>query len=297
METNPIRVLIVDDSMVIREHLQHIIESDPGLKVVGMCQDGIEALHWLTTNSADVITMDIVMPIMDGFEVTRKIMETKPTPIIVITSIFKAKDAILSFKALEAGALAILEKPLGPTDSQYNDKVAEIIATIRIVKEIKLIKKRTSPQKFQQSTPILNEKNVEYLDEVQAVVIGASLGGPAALVSILSNLSVEFPVPIFIVQHIVSGFTAGLATWLQSSTNLPVVIPKHGEIPKKGYCYIAPDNCHMIISKGNVIHLEESSKKGIQQSVAALFKCNFSKTHGAAGLKPSLRSCFKPAAP
>lgn len=277
MGNNVIRVLIVDDSVVVREHLKHIIESDPDLKVVGMCEDGMEALHWLKSNSADVITMDIIMPIMDGFEVTRKIMESKPVPIVIITSAFKPKDAIQGFRAMEAGALAILEKPLGPTDPLYHQKIAEIITTIKIVKDIKLV--RRTGTKNGKSISIPKEKIADFSEDIEAVVIGASLGGPAALMCILPLLNPSFPVPIFIVQHIVPGFTSGLATWLQSYTNLAVVIPKNGEIAKPGYCYLAPDNCHMIISKGNIIHLEESSAKGIQPSVGRLFK-SAAETYG-----------------
>jgi two-component system chemotaxis response regulator CheB len=120
---------------------------------------------------------------------------------------------------------------------------------------------------------------VQFSEDIEAVAIGASLGGPAALMFILSRLNPLFSVPIFIVQHIVPGFTDGLVHWLQEYTSLEVVQPKDGETAKPGYCYVAPDHCHMEINKKNIISLVPSKKEGIQPSVGRLFK-SIAETYG-----------------
>jgi two-component system chemotaxis response regulator CheB len=150
------RILIVDDSQVSCEILQHIIESDPELNVVGICKNGTDALQWLESHSADVITMDVVMPHIDGFEVTKRIMESRPIPIVIISSVYKEKDTAHGFRAMEAGALAILEKPGSIEDFNFKQKSKTIIDTIKTVKDVKLIK-RTQRTKSGSFSPLNNE--------------------------------------------------------------------------------------------------------------------------------------------
>ncbi len=271
MENKLIKVLIVDDSQVACELLKHILESDPDIIVVGVCNNGIEALSWLSTNTADVITMDVIMPKFNGFEVTRKIMETNPVPIVIVTCTYNENNTIQSFRSMEAGALAILEKPAGPGDPHFHEKSSLIIQTIKTVKEIKLVK-RTLNSKIARTITISDNNKVHGVEDIDAVAIGASLGGPAALMLILSQLNPLFPVPIFIVQHIVTGFTSGLVRWLQEFSDLNILQAQEGEVAKAGHCYIAPDYFHMEIQKGNIIRLVESKKEGIQPSVSRLFK-------------------------
>ena len=159
MENKLIKVLIVDDSQVACELLKHILESDPDIIVVGVCNNGVEALSWLTTNSVDVITMDVVMPKFNGFEVTRKIMETSPVPIVIITSTYNENNTIQSFRSMEAGALAILEKPSGPGDPSFLENSNLIIQTVKTVKEIKLVK-RTLSSKIARTITISDNKTV-----------------------------------------------------------------------------------------------------------------------------------------
>lgn len=271
MENKLIKVLIVDDSQVACELLKHILESDPEIIVVGICKNGIEALSWLSTNTADVITMDIIMPKFNGFEVTRKIMETNPVPIVIITCTYNENNTIQSFRSMEAGALAILEKPTGPGDSNFQEKSNVIIQTIKTVKEIKLIK-RTLTSKIARTITISENNKVQSVDDIDAVAIGASLGGPAALMLILSQINPLFPVPIFIVQHIVPGFTSGLVRWLQEFSDLNILQAENEMVVKPGHCYIAPDYTHMEVQKGNIIRLVASKEEGIQPSVNRLFK-------------------------
>jgi two-component system chemotaxis response regulator CheB len=266
MLKKPITIFVVDDSVVSRNLMIHLIESDPDLKVMGTAANGEEALNWLKDHTPDVITMDIFMPKIDGFEVTRRIMEIKPIPILIISSAYTPKDTEKGFKAMENGALAILEKPFGSRDEEYKLKSQEMIQTIKMISEVKLIKRRSNEFTTLTPSPI---KVLTFKEQVQAIGIGASLGGPPALATILSQLPSPFSVPIFIVQHITSGFIQGFVSWIQTCTSLSICLPKDGEIARPGHVYVAPDDCHMRIQKGNVIAL--NSIKKVQPSVDPLF--------------------------
>lgn len=275
--TKKVNVLIVDDSRVSQEILAHILQSDPEIKVVGAVENGDKALHWLQNNTCDAITMDIQMPILDGFEVTQRIMETKPTPIVIISGCYTATDKQMSFRALEVGAMAILEKPSGFRDVSYKEKSQEIINTVKTIAEIKA-KKRVS---LIQTGDL--EKPKEKHAEIKAIAIGASLGGPLAICEILKALPHEFPVPLFIVQHIAAGFTEGFVKWLQEYCKLPVYLAKDKELAKPGCVYVAADSLQMEIKKGNVISLADHAESKLQPSVGHLFK-SMAETYGPAGV-------------
>lgn len=281
MEKRPIQILVVDDSRVSRELLVHIIESDSQLRVMGIAEDGIQALHWLETHTPDVITMDVRMPNIDGFEVTRRIIETKPIPIVIITSAYNSKNADMAFHAIEAGALAILEKPVGFGDKNYHSQVEEIIKTIKTIAEVKLIKKRVEVRPPDVFIPPIPEQYLK--EEFKAVAIGASLGGPPAIAEILSQLPLFFPVPIFIVQHIAAGFIHQFHVWLQERCRLPIQLARNGEKGMAGHIYLAPDHCHMRIKKGDIISLHSSSNPGPQPSVSHLF-ASMAETYGSHGI-------------
>lgn len=269
MKKNFIDVFIVDDSRVSRDLLTHIIEKDPELRVVGVAEDGFSALRWLNIHTPDVITMDIQMPAINGFEVTRRIMETKPIPVVIITSTFTSSNADMAFHAMEAGALAILEKPTGYGESNYYLKEQEIINTIKIVADIKLIKKRIIGKIVDTPVSFQLDDNIQ---EIKAIAIGASLGGPPAIAEILSRLPSSFPVPIFIVQHIAAGFVDGFIKWLQERCQLPIKLAANNENALPGYVYIAPDKYHMEVTKENSILLDSFSSQNPQPSVGRLFR-------------------------
>lgn len=277
MKKKIIKVFIIDDSRVAREFLTYIIESDPELKVVGSAESGELALQWLQTQTCDVITMDIHMPHLNGFEVTKKIMESKPIPTIVISSGYTLTDNLLAFKALEVGALAILEKPGGLGDVNYVRKAKEIVDTIKLISDIKVVKRRHKPVFGEIKNVALH---IESKVEIKAVGIGASLGGPLAIAKILDDLPSSFPVPIFIVQHIVAGFTENFIKWLQERSNLQINQAKDGEKAKPGCVYIAADGCQMEIKNGDLISLDYTQNSAFQPSVGRLFK-SLAATYGS----------------
>lgn len=277
MQKKIIRVLIVDDSRVARQLLAHIIESDPEMKVVGLAENGEQALQWLETQSCDVITMDIHMPNVNGFQVTQKIMEFKPTPIAIISAGYTLTDNLLAFRTMEVGALAILEKPMGPGDTQYDRRAKEIVSTLKMISGIKVVTRRQKHQSGERQPPL--PQKIEHKIDIQAVGIGASLGGPLAIAKILEDLPATFPVPIFIVQHIAAGFIVDFIKWLQERSALRIYLAKEGEIAQPGCVYIGADYCHMEVHEKGSIHLDYTKTTAIQPSVDRLFK-SLAKTYG-----------------
>lgn len=268
-ENKEIKVLIVDDSTVASRFLAHVIEQDPQIKVIGFAKDGEKALEMLNYLSPDVVTMDISMPRLNGFETTEKIMQTKPLPIVMVSGLYASNDLDAGFKAMEAGALAILSRPVGLDDPGYDSMARSLIGTIKTVAEVKVVKRKSVKAK---SSYGLDPRSGASGRTVQAVGIGASLGGPLALEKVLAELPANFPAPIFIVQHISSGFAEGFARWLQKNSALKIKLPDNQEVAKPGFVYIAPDNKHMEVGENGVIFLREGVKKEICPSVDRLFQ-------------------------
>ena len=267
-----IKVLIVDDSKVVQEFMKHILSSDPDIKVVGMASSGREAIELVREKRPDVITMDFYMPDMDGAEATRAIMETNPTPIVIVSGSIGAQDVTKKFGLIEEGALAVLLRPPGEHHPDFQDARNELIQTIKLMSEIRVVKILPGWRK------IVNKSHANILpapkitNDFQLIAIGASTGGPMAIQKILSGLPKELPVPVLIVQHISAGFTEGFVTWLSTTSNIPLRIAKNGEIPKAGNGYIAPEGYHLGVEKGPVIKFSSlPPDNGLKPSVSHLF--------------------------
>jgi two-component system chemotaxis response regulator CheB len=265
-----IKVLIVDDSVVVQEFLQHILVSDPAIQVVGIANNGEEAIELVRQKKPDVITMDIHMPKMDGFETTRRIMETLPTPIVIVSVISRIKEAAYTFKLLEAGALAVVLRPPALDNPGNKAAVDELIQTVKLMSEVKVVgRARSSPGRDRKAAI---SKTPEAVSGIQLIAIGASAGGPQTLQKLLSRLPQDLPVPVLIVQHISTGFVEGFADWLGGSILLPVHVAARGEKPLPGHCYIAPDNFHMGVGHDlRIVLSKDEPKNGPQPSVAYLF--------------------------
>lgn len=267
MSENQINVLVVEDSPVVRQLLVHILNQEPGLHVCGTAEDGEEALAFLTRQLPDVILTDIHMPKMDGFQTTRRIMETQPVPIVICSASTDTREVARTFQALDAGALALLEKPLGLGDSRFEEVARNLVETVKLMSEVKVVKRRPRAAAPQQAAPKPTQPGIK------VVAIGASTGGPQVLETILAKLPNDFPVPILIVQHIAAGFLSGLAEWLTRTTQLPVHIASHGEPMRPANVYLAPDGTHMGMDANHRIVLNDGDPEGgLRPSVAYLFR-------------------------
>ncbi len=267
-----IKVLVVEDSPVVREFLVYVLSSDPEIQVIGMAANGEEALEAAKKKNPDVITMDIHMPKMDGWEATRRIMEAQPTPIVIVSGSSTVKEVATAFRALEAGALAVVSRPKGIGDPEYETSVREMIQTVKLMSEVKVVKRWPRFRKAM-APPTVEEKLKAAPAEVKVVAMGSSTGGPMVLQTILSGLPKDFPVPVLIVQHMASGFISGFAEWLADSSVLPVHVAVDNERLLPGHVYLAPDGFHMrVVAGGRILLSREELENGLRPSVSVLFR-------------------------
>lgn len=278
------RVLITEDSPTTAEIIKIILSKDCDIEVVGWAKNGKECIKLTEKLKPDVITMDIRMPVMDGFEATKYIMSNFPTPILVVSSSIN-DDLNISFNALKFGALDVLEKPRMLTSSEMiaSEIKEDFIQRLKAVSRVKPFKKfyksftlagDDKKQKVKISPSATKEEGI--------LSIGASTGGPATLNYILKRLPSEFPFSIIITQHITQGFTSGLIKWLKNECYLNIKLGENNEDIQNGTIYIAPDNCHMGVTSGKKILLSNSppvsghrpSVDFLMESVASAYKEN-----------------------
>jgi two-component system, chemotaxis family, protein-glutamate methylesterase/glutaminase len=270
MTRRKISVLVAEDSSVTRMLLTHLLESDPQLCVLGTVGDGQAAIDFVQKKKPDVVLMDIHMPRVDGFEATRRIMETNAVPIIICSAISDMKDVVVTFQAMQAGAVACIEKPRGREDGDFSAAAAHLVQTVKLMSEVKVVRRsrRPLPAPQTRSQPALAAAGA-----IQVVGIGASTGGPPALQAILSALPRDFPAPLLVVQHIAHGFLAGMAEWLRNTTGWQVQIAAHGVNPLAGHVYLAPDDFHMGVSPGGAILLSRQPPENhVRPAVSFLFR-------------------------
>ena len=282
MTKENINVLVVDDSKVARQLLVHILESDAQIRVIGAVSDGQAAVNFVAANSPNVVLMDIHMPGLDGFEATRQIMETQPVPIIICSATSDPKEVVTAFRSLEAGAVACVEKPLGPESASYQARVANLLQTIKLMSEVKVVRRWA---RSRSGAPVRSAARAEQPKSasagIQLIGIGASTGGPPVLQTILGSLPKDFSVPILIVQHIARGFLPGLAEWLNQTTGMQIHLAGHGTSPLPGHVYLAPDDFHMgITPSGRIFLTREEPENGLRPAVSYLFR-TLAEAYGA----------------
>ena len=231
------RIAIVNDTPMMLESLKRIIDSYPKHDVAWLAEDGLRATEKCKIDVPDLILMDLIMPIMNGAEACKIIMQESPCAILVVTSSID-ENASLVFKSMGYGALDAVNTPV--LNPEHPDYSAE-----NLLKKINNIQKLISPKKAPSLTPVNNiNKNP---NNTSLLAIGASTGGPAALVVLLKKLPADFPVPIVIIQHIDQQFCPGFVEWLDEQVVLSASMAIQGEKPLKGHIYVSAGNKHLII--------------------------------------------------
>lgn len=275
-----LKVLVVDDSAVSRRLLSSVLSGDPELEVVGEARDGGQAVEMAGSLKPDVITMDIHMPDMDGFETTRRIMEQSPRPIVIVSADYDPEDVARSFKALEAGALTVLPKPKYMGDVRSSERVAEFVATVKLMAGVKVFRRhsRRARNGAAASPPLPGSTGAEI------VAIGASTGGPAALATLLGGLPADFPAPILVAQHLARGFDHGLAEWLDGVTDLDVRVAMAGEPLSAGTVLIAPHGAHLGVTRSGRATLSLSEPVGAHRPSATYLFRSVARAYRGAGL-------------
>jgi two-component system chemotaxis response regulator CheB len=271
--SDKIKVLVVEDSTVLRILLVEILNSDARLKVMAAVASGEEAIEFLRTSQPDVVLMDIHLPEMNGYEATRQIMETRPVPIVICSATCDTADLANTFQALDAGAVALVAKPVGPAHAEFAPTTAKLLETVLLMSEVRVVKRWSRTRRHVVTGETQPTKSGEKESPVRVVAIGTSTGGPPALQTILAGLPRTFPVPILIVQHIASGFLPGLVEWLTRTTGFPTQIGVHDEMMLPGRAYLAPDGYHMGAGMGGRIVLSKHEpENGLRPSVSYLFR-------------------------
>jgi two-component system chemotaxis response regulator CheB len=271
MARHTIDVLVVDDSKVARLLLVQILQGYPEIRVVGEAVDGQTALAFVHDQLPDVVLMDIHMPVLDGFETTRRIMESRPVPIIICSGVANPSEVATTFQLMEVGAVACVEKPVAPGHPDFEKLASNLVQTVKLMSDIKVVRRWPRSRATAAGSPAACASRSS--GQTRFIGIGASTGGPPVLQSILKSLPDDFPVPILIVQHITSGFLPGLVEWLNQTTRRPVHAGTHGVHPQPGHAYLAPDDLHMGINRWGHIQLAQGPQEnGLRPSVSHLFR-------------------------
>lgn len=279
-----VRVLVVDDSAVACEHLARILNTGPGIQVVGTAHNGDAAIRFVKLLNPDLVTMDIHMPLLDGIEATRRIMAEHPVPIIIISSSYRREDTFKAFQAMEAGALMIIEKPVGMGHGDYLREGNQLRNYVRIMSEIKVAKRSRKSQPGNQIPLITKDSLGGNRPRTRLIVIGASTGGPNAIAKILSGLTVKIPVPVLIVQHMVPGFIEDFVRWLEAASGCPVRIAGNEEAMENGTVYVAPDNFQLSVTGEHLMRLSREPRvDGLRPTVGRLFS-SAAKYYGSSAL-------------
>lgn len=252
-----IHVLVVEDSPVVRDLLAYLLNSDPKIRVVGFAANGEEALDAVQRKKPHVVTMDIHMPTMDGFEATRRIMENHPTPIVIVSGSSTREEVAVTFRALEAGALAVVARPKGIGHPEHESSAKEFVQSVKLMSEVKVVRRWPRLKERQEIPSSAKLKMDTAPANIQVVAIGASTGGPVVLQTILSAVPRDFPIPILIVQHMAPGFIQGFAEWLGQTSGLRVQVAMHGDLLEAGRAYVAPDGFGMGVGIGGRVLLSK----------------------------------------
>jgi two-component system chemotaxis response regulator CheB len=259
--------MVVDDSTLVRQMIRELIEQDEEVKVIAEAENGAIAVDKCQLHKPDVILMDIQMPVMDGIEAVKRIMEVCPTPIIVLSATVHTGEVRSAFRALRAGALDALPKPQGLVVPETFAKVADDL--LSRIKLYALVGKRkgwaqgTEQPKIGIASPSVSSK---------IVVIGASTGGPGAIMSILTSLPANFPSPIILVQHMSEGFLGGFAQWLDREVSLNVVFVEEAVKLAPGNVYVPTNGYHIEVSRGAAVLREGVAVNSVRPAVDVLFK-------------------------
>jgi two-component system, chemotaxis family, protein-glutamate methylesterase/glutaminase len=245
----PIRVLVVDDSPTMAEAVSSLLSEDPRIEVVGRANNGSRAITLARLLRPDVITMDLLMPDLDGPAAIAAIMSEAPARIVVVSAVADQRNLDVCFQAMSAGALELIGKPNATSAEDLRRWGRQLSDSVCLMAEVPVISRRVRPA----ATPTIVPGS-----RVDVFGIAASTGGPPALAEVLSRLPTDLPIPLLIAQHITEGFTPGMVRWLSQVTPLQVRIARHGEKLEAGYVYFPLDGHDMTVEGGGLAHLSRT---------------------------------------
>jgi two-component system chemotaxis response regulator CheB len=272
-----LRVLVVEDSLTVRRRLVEVLESDPDIEVVGEAGDGQTGFELCQTLRPDVVTLDMLLPVMTGLAATELIMAHVPTPILIVSSSTNRGDLFKTYEALAAGADDVLEKP--PGDDHDEEWIVRFLAAVKLVSRIKVITHprarlgsvgraaAVAPAPTWPAPPPADRR-------ARLVAIGASTGGPSALVSVLRGIPRDVEATILVVLHIDEPFGAAFAEWLGTQTSHHVTYPAGGELARAPgrRVFMAPPGRHLVLRSGRLEFSQERERHSCRPSIDVLFE-------------------------
>jgi two-component system chemotaxis response regulator CheB len=282
MSTQKIRVLVAEDSLTVRRRLCDVLAGDAAIDVVGEAGDGSQAIDLCRELRPNVVTMDMMMPVMSGLAATEYIMAHFPTPILIVSSSTNRGELFKTYEALAAGAIDVLEKPSGIDDEGWD---LRFIATVKLISRIKAI---THPRArlggYHGGAAAIAPLPAAGGQPCRVVGIGASTGGPGAIVELLKALPADFPLPILLVLHIGQPFANAFAEWLDGQTTHPVAYARDGDAvaAAAGRVVMAPPDFHMEVSAGRLRLTSAPERHFCRPSVDVLFESLAREYGGAA---------------
>lgn len=240
-----IRALVIDDSAYNRVTISRMLESSPNIKVVATAVNGEDGIKQVMKHKPDVITLDLEMPVMDGFAFLRWLMANLPTPVIAVSS--RSSDRSV-FKALDLGAIDFIAKPGGRVSPRLEEIERDLVAKVLQVAEIRMENLRRRITEEEETAPREAEPPAVCEGGIELVAIGCSTGGPPALQYVFQNLPM-LPVPIVVAQHMPQAFTRLFAERVNKLTNYTVKEGDDGEMIENGTIYIAPGGMQMEVRR------------------------------------------------
>jgi len=276
-----LRVLVVEDSLTIRRRFCEILCADPELEVIGEAEDGKRAIELCEALRPDVMTLDMVMPVMSGLTATEYIMAYRPTPILIVSASTNRGELFKTYDALAAGALDVLEKPtVDDVDAAWEQR---FVAAVKLIARIKVIthprarlggaQRAAAAVKVAAPPPASNRPD-HRRGHYAVVAFGASTGGPAAIVQVLRALPRGLALPVLFVLHIDEPFGAAFAEWLEDQTPHRVAYARDGELVDslRGQVIMAPPGRHLAVAAGR-LHLSNAPPRhSCRPSVDVLFE-------------------------
>jgi two-component system chemotaxis response regulator CheB len=261
-----IRILIADDSELTRVVLRDLLSQDPAIEIVGEVSNGRLAVEQTAKLKPDLVIMDVMMPIMDGLEAVAEIMAATPTPILMLSANTDPQDSRSAFAAIKLGALDVMAKPTGVVTEAFTQIASQLIAKVKSLSRIRVIHHYRAQRSKIEETKISLPTGPR-----RVLAIGASTGGPKAVLQLLQELPKELTAAVLIVQHIADGFAPGFADWLDRETVLPVRLAVNGDELQVGKVLVAPNNVHLTVCENRVVLEDSPPLHNCRPAVDALF--------------------------
>lgn len=269
-----VRVLVVEDSLTVRKRLVEALSADPSLEVVGEAENGQQGIELCQKLRPDVISSDMMMPVMTGLAMTEYIMAYCPTPILIVSASLNRGEVIRTLDALAAGAIDVLDKPSAIEADDAWDR--RLCSALRTASKIKVITHpRMKLDRRPVAAPSARTTGIATSAMPEICAIGASTGGPQAFMTILPALTASFTLPILIVSHIDRRFDEQYAYWLDGLSPRRVVRATDGmPLPRPGDAHIvvAPADFHMVVERGTLRLTSERERHSCRPSVDVLFE-------------------------